>query len=283
MPHRLPLPGIGGEQCLQKGDWKGGDPSSVQTGRNVRLAASALGRRGHHQNFSCCWQGMVDCAENLHRSDLTALERSTQEARWIELAAKKQSDAAQVGPHRKAGQQPGGINAAVRELGIERTQAQRAVKAESLPTVGRVINGGEAKSHYGLPKWCRYALADTAPTVAGDATTGYHSGRFNGAKRRVRDQVEAKSISTRSGGKNRPLYCGHLASPELPPQRLKKHFGAVAIIRYYATNLELHNPSNDAEIGRKAVIDHRSRLRYVSHIPYRASTACGIFQRGEIA
>lgn len=44
----------------------------------------------------------------------------------------KPNDAAQVGPHRKAGQQPGGINAASRELGIERKEAQRSVKVASI-------------------------------------------------------------------------------------------------------------------------------------------------------
>jgi hypothetical protein len=42
------------------------------------------------------------------------------------------TDAAQLAPHRKAGQQPGGINAATRELGIDRTEAQRSTKIDGL-------------------------------------------------------------------------------------------------------------------------------------------------------
>jgi hypothetical protein len=48
--------------------------------------------------------------------------------------ASKKRDAAQLAPHQKAGQQPGGINAAVRELGIERREAQRAIKIASFGT-----------------------------------------------------------------------------------------------------------------------------------------------------
>jgi hypothetical protein len=75
---------------------------------------------------------MWQIAENLHRAELTVLERSEQLAEWIRLAG--EHDAAQVDPHqpRKAGQQPGGINDASRELGIERKAAQRAAKIDSL-------------------------------------------------------------------------------------------------------------------------------------------------------
>jgi hypothetical protein len=78
---------------------------------------------------------MWEIAENLHRADLTALERSEHVAEWVRLSEKNQkADAAQVAPHqpKKAGQQPGGINAATRELGIERTEAQRAVKIATI-------------------------------------------------------------------------------------------------------------------------------------------------------
>lgn len=70
--------------------------------------------------------------ENLHRTELTALERSEHIAEWVRLTGEKQAHEAQLAPHRKAGQQPGGINAATRELGIDRTEAQRAVKVDGL-------------------------------------------------------------------------------------------------------------------------------------------------------
>jgi ParB/RepB/Spo0J family partition protein len=68
-----------------------------------------------------------EIAENLHRAELTQLERDEQIAMWIEL-----TDASQPGTHQKAGQQPGGVNAAARDLGIKKTDAHRAVKVASL-------------------------------------------------------------------------------------------------------------------------------------------------------
>ncbi len=74
-----------------------------------------------------------EIAENLHRAELTVLERSDLEARWIVLTEKEQKEKAaaqqpaQVAPPvRKRGhaQEGGGINAAVRDLGIDRTEAQ---------------------------------------------------------------------------------------------------------------------------------------------------------------
>jgi ParB-like chromosome segregation protein Spo0J len=73
-----------------------------------------------------------EIAENLHRADLTTLQRDEQVAMWIELTEQKNNDVAQVAPHRKAGQQPGGIRAASRDLGIDRDDANRAVKVASL-------------------------------------------------------------------------------------------------------------------------------------------------------
>ena len=70
-------------------------------------------------------------AENLHRAELTVQERSDMLAEWVRLTEEKQS--AQLAPKGPVGHRPqGGINAAVRELGIDRTQAQRAVKIAAI-------------------------------------------------------------------------------------------------------------------------------------------------------
>ena len=73
---------------------------------------------------------MWEIAENLHRADLTALERDEHIAEWIRLS--DETKVAQVAP--PGGRQPleQGIRAAARELGIERTQAQRAQKVAGL-------------------------------------------------------------------------------------------------------------------------------------------------------
>jgi ParB family chromosome partitioning protein len=93
-----------------------------------------------------------EIAENLHRADLTKLERDVQIARWIDLTegllrrAREDGISAQYAPKLKpvvgnkgAGRPESGINAASRELGIERTDAQRAIKIASLPDEAKAL------------------------------------------------------------------------------------------------------------------------------------------------
>ena len=105
----------------------------------VALGEGALGGlvgRGkpRHRRFML---GLVDAelweiAENLHRAELTALERSEQVARWIELTAVKQK-LAQPEPVSKGGRgNEGGVRAAARDLGIEKEDARRATKVAAL-------------------------------------------------------------------------------------------------------------------------------------------------------
>jgi hypothetical protein len=69
----------------------------------------------------------------LHRADLTVQERSEHITEWVALTDEKVK--AQVAPLDRPhdrGRANQGINAAVRDLGIDRTEAQRAVKIASL-------------------------------------------------------------------------------------------------------------------------------------------------------
>lgn len=87
-------------------------------------------------------------AENLHRAELNALQRAEQIARWIELEEKWRASSkvqsARVAPIESKredgrGHRPeGGINAASRELGIERTEAQRSVKIAGLSDEAKI-------------------------------------------------------------------------------------------------------------------------------------------------
>ena len=77
-----------------------------------------------------------EIAENLHRADLTALQRDEHVAEWIRLTEKRAADidaVARVEPRDSKGKfKESGIRAAARELGVERNTAQRAVKVDSL-------------------------------------------------------------------------------------------------------------------------------------------------------
>ena len=69
-----------------------------------------------------------EIAENLHRAELTALERANQIARWAELKAAKAKEVQSAPP--SGGQQPHekGIKKVARDLGLERTDVVRAVR-----------------------------------------------------------------------------------------------------------------------------------------------------------
>lgn len=74
---------------------------------------------------------MWEIAENLHRADLTKQQRADQVAEWVKLCNERVS--AQIGRKPSSGGRPeGGMDAAARELGIDRHEVQRSVKIASL-------------------------------------------------------------------------------------------------------------------------------------------------------
>jgi hypothetical protein len=103
-----------------------------------------------------------EIAENLHRSDLTKLERDEQLSEWIRLTEKISTS--QSGSLRSDGRggRPSGIETAARELGIHRHDAHRAVQVASLSEEAK-----EAAREAGLDD-NRSALLEAAskPTVA---------------------------------------------------------------------------------------------------------------------
>jgi hypothetical protein len=68
-------------------------------------------------------------AENLHRADLTKLERDEQIAEWIDITEKVSS---QLATKPQGGRPESGVRAAARDLGVDRDDAHRAVKVASL-------------------------------------------------------------------------------------------------------------------------------------------------------
>lgn len=86
-----------------------------------------------------------EIAENLKRAELTALERSEHVAEWIRLTEKLSGATCATKPGRGQGA-TGGVRAASRELGIERTQAQRAVKIDSITPEAKEVAKKEGLS-----------------------------------------------------------------------------------------------------------------------------------------
>jgi ParB-like chromosome segregation protein Spo0J len=102
-------------------------------GRHRIEAMRLLGRPGilaHIVDMTMEEARLWEISENLHRAELSTLQRDEQVAEWIAITEK--SYALQKATHRKAGQQAGGVNAASRELGIDKYDAHRAVKVASL-------------------------------------------------------------------------------------------------------------------------------------------------------
>ncbi len=78
---------------------------------------------------------MAAIAENLHRAELTKLERDDQVARWINLMEQKagrEEVSSQLAKKPQGGRPEGGINAAAREIGVDKHDAYRAIKVASL-------------------------------------------------------------------------------------------------------------------------------------------------------
>ena len=73
----------------------------------------------------------------LHRSEMTVVQRSEQVARWVQLADRV---SAQVAPKPQGGRPEKGVNKASRDLNIERTEVQRAVKIASLAPEAKAAN-----------------------------------------------------------------------------------------------------------------------------------------------
>jgi ParB-like chromosome segregation protein Spo0J len=70
-----------------------------------------------------------EIAENLHRAELTKLERDENLAEWIRITERV---SAQVAAKPQGGRPEGGIRAASRELGIDEDDGRRAVKVASI-------------------------------------------------------------------------------------------------------------------------------------------------------
>jgi ParB-like chromosome segregation protein Spo0J len=117
-----------------------------------------------------------EIAENLHRADLTELEKSDHVARWAELMAARvaQNCATLPGGHQPAEK---GIRKIAADLKMERRDVQRAVKVASLSEEAK-----EAAREVGLDN-NRSALLDAAgKTTIAEQVAAIHQRHTQGAK-----------------------------------------------------------------------------------------------------
>lgn len=74
---------------------------------------------------------MIEIAENLHRTDLTKLERAEQVAEWLRLAGERRV-LPQLVAKPQGGRPEGGTRAAAKEIGVNREDARRSEKIADL-------------------------------------------------------------------------------------------------------------------------------------------------------
>ncbi len=102
-----------------------------------QLATQAMDENGDYEepDFDIAAR-MWAIAENLHRAELTALQRSEQIAEWITLEKKWRDEvdrvSAQSAQKPQGGRPKGGLSAAARGLGLDRDDARRAVEVAKL-------------------------------------------------------------------------------------------------------------------------------------------------------
>ena len=76
---------------------------------------------------------LITITENLHRAELTVMERSEQIAEWVRLTKDRQIKLAQVAPVSKGGRgNKGGVRQAARDLGLTRDEVRRAEKIDAI-------------------------------------------------------------------------------------------------------------------------------------------------------
>jgi len=85
---------------------------------------------------------MAEIAENLHRAELSELERSEQIAEWLRLSAEEVDDkpvqVAQVSAAAGGRGNRGGLSETAREIGVTREAARRARTIAALPAEARL-------------------------------------------------------------------------------------------------------------------------------------------------
>jgi ParB-like chromosome segregation protein Spo0J len=169
---------------------KDDDTLRLVTGLHRLEAAKRLGWKEIEAVFSTgneIERELQEIAENLHRSELTALERDTQIGRWAELRAAK---VGQVDPP-SGGAQPAekGVRKVARELNLGRKDVERAVKVASISPEAK-----QAARVAGLDdnRAALLAVAKEATPEAQVAKVGAISSAKTVAK--AKDQVAATNV-----------------------------------------------------------------------------------------
>jgi ParB family transcriptional regulator, chromosome partitioning protein len=145
-----------------------GERLDLVAGRHRLEAAIRLGwPQINVRGFSCddIEARKLEIAENLHRAELTALERSEHVAEWIRLT-EAEHVSGQVEP--KLGRPEGGVRGAAREINVDRNEARRAVKIADITPEAKsaAVAAGLGDNQSALLKVATAPQADQVDVVA---------------------------------------------------------------------------------------------------------------------
>lgn len=147
-----------------------------------------------------------EIAENLHRAELSVIERAEQIARWVELSAK----VAQLGPH--AQPKEAGIRKAASELNIKRQDVQRAVKISKITAEAK-----EAAARAGLSdnQSALLAAAAVSPERQVEAIHNYADAKKRAAEARANVPTQKDWTDVEAEQKRRLMSAWNAASPDV--------------------------------------------------------------------
>jgi ParB-like chromosome segregation protein Spo0J len=201
------------------------DGYQLVTGRHRLQAAIELGIEWvpvREETGSELDARMWEIAENLHRAELTALERDTHITEWIALVDQREAESvsAQVAPKLSARGRAGegrpqvGINAASRELGIERTAAQRAVAVGKLAPEAKdeAIALGLDNNHSALRKAAKHSSKEDQIRALREHAAWLNAAPAGEAAAQG-SQEPGNAADSREGGKSE----NHLAAAPIMP------------------------------------------------------------------
>ena len=140
-----------------------------------------------------------EIAENLHRAELTPLERSEYIDQWIKLSKERAEAKAQLEPSGRShtgGRPDQGINAAVRELGIERNEAQRAAKVAGLAPEAKAEARAQGldDNQSALLKAAKYASKEEQIHALREAAARKAAGRNNASPSKARIEAVVNAV-----------------------------------------------------------------------------------------
>ena len=160
-----------------------------------------------------------EIAENLHRAELTIQERAAHVAEWIRLTEAKDKPP-QVGEVSSGGRgNKGGVSAAIKELGISKGAADRAIKIDSIAPEAKEAakKAGLDDNQSALLKIASYADMDQAEAVVDIAKARAARAKETARAKKTKSLQMLKPSSQASASRTPPAPHGSALSPAPPP------------------------------------------------------------------